>query len=280
MKRMILILLLMCILCGCGSRPEPSEPAVLTDTEPAPTQSVTEEGLASLQPQQPQAETVPPAAQDRMPGQVPYSILERDDSIRNENGDVLVSIRYQQVMLDNAWPEWENINRLLGESYQAFREETAYLRETPPEEWEKMLGDMGAVYGNFMASISARVTHNADGILSIRMHRDWFMGGVYNGDPFAFNFDLTTGERLPLSLLSDLPEQEFEAQLKQIVCDYLAPDRDLLFEDPAVTLQNFALEDIPYCIEEGELVLLFSTYTFGPGAMGPTVIRTGIYPQL
>ena len=277
MKRLILILLLMCILCGCGSGPEPSEPAVLTDTEPVPTQPVTEEGLISLQPQ---TETVPPAAGDRIPGEVSYSILERDDSIRNENGDVLVSIRYQQVILDDSRPEWEAINTLIESSYQAFREETAYLSETTPEEWEQILGEMGAVYGNFMANISAWVTHNAGGILSLRMHRDWFMGGVYNGDPFAFNFDLTTGERLPLSRLSDLPEAEFEAQLKQIVCRDLEAYRDTLFDDPAVILENFALEDFSYCIEEGELILLFSTYTFGPGVMGSTEVRTGLYPVL
>ena len=143
-----------------------------------------------------------------------------------------------------------------------------------------MLRDMGAVYGNFMANCTARVTHNDGKIFSIRMTRDWYMGGVYNGDPFAFNFDMTTGGQLPLAQLSDLPEAEFKAQLVQIVCDYLEPYREVLFEDPAQVMAEYTLEDFPYCIEDGELVLLFSTYTFGPGAMGSTVIYTGLYPQL
>ncbi len=282
MKRLIPVLMILCLLCGCGAPEEPSEPAVLTDTLP-PAQTEQEEGLISVKPGEAPVLTEPDLPEETTTlGEegVQYSVLERDDSIRNENGDVLVSICYQQIVLDKSRPEWENINALIENSYQAFREETAYLKETPPEEWEKMLGDMGAVYGNFMANISARVTHNADGILSIRMQRDWFMGGVFNSDPFALNFDLTTGEKLSLARLSDLPEQEFEAQLKTIVCDYLAPYREILFEDPAVTLESFALEDIPYCLEDGELVLLFSTYTFGPGTMGPTVIRTGFYPKL
>lgn len=277
MKRKIAIILLMLLLCGCTR--EPPEPAVLTDTVPT-TQAETEDVLISLS--EPEQEGTAPEEAPVTLGLngVQYSIMDRDDSIRNENGDVLVSIRYQQVILDNAQPEWARINTLIGESYRAFQEETAYLRDTPPEQWEQMLADMGAVYGNFMANCSARVTHNANGILSIRMHRDWFLGGVYNGDPFALNYDLTTGEKLSLARLSDLPEEEFTAQLKGIVCDYLAPDLDLLFGDPAVTLENYTLEDFPYCIEEGELILLFATYTFGPGSMGPTVIRTGIYPEL
>lgn len=281
MKRLILMLMIACLLCGCGAEQTPPEPAVLTDTLPT-TRSETEEDLVSLQPGETQPQPEPSQPEGKMVLQqdgAQYSVAEWDDSIRNENGDVLVSILYQQVILDNAKPEWGRINGLIRESYEAFREETAYLRETPAEQWEQMLQDMGALYGNFMANCSAQVTHNGDGILSIRMHRDWYMGGVYNGDPFALNFDLTTGEKLTLTRLTDQPEA-FEAQLKQIVCDYLAPNKDLLFEDPAVVLAEMSLEEIPYCLEEGELVLLFSTYTFGPGAMGPTVIRTGLYPKL
>ena len=279
MKRFVIILLLVCLLCGCSTGKEPPEPAILTDTTPT-TPPEGEEGLIVLetQPQVFQPAQPAPAFQGGNP--VQYSILERDDSVRNANADVLVSIRYQQVILDNAQPQWETINRQIEESYLAFREETAYLRETTPEEWETTLQEMGALYGNLMATCTAQVTHNDGKALSIRMTRQWYMGGVFNADPFAFNFDVTTGEELSLARLSKLPEEEFLAQLKRIVCDYLAPYADVLFEDPMVTMAEYTLEDFPYCIEDGELVLLFSTYTFGPGVMGSTVINTGLYPEL
>lgn len=279
MKKLLWIVLVLCLLCGCGVRQETGETAAAGGTEP-PAQAEEDAGLVIVETLARPETAEPEGTVPYLSGEASYTILEHDDSVRNENGDVLVSIRYQQVLLDNSHPEWEAVNALIQESYRAFLEETAYIRETPLEQWEQMLTDMGAVYGNLMANCTARVTHNTGGILSIRMHRDWFMGGVYNGDPFALNFDLTTGEKLPLARLSDLPEEEFAAQLKQIVCDYLAQDIDLLFEDPAIVLESYTLEDFPYCIEEGELVLLFSTYTFGPGVMGSTVIRTGIYPQL
>lgn len=274
-----MILALLGLLCGCGNHETPSEPAVLTDTTPT-TQATGEEGLIKLETHPQEEVPVQSEATFRGENPVQYSVLERDDSVRNANGDVLVSIRYQQVILDNARPQWVAVNQRLADSYQAFREETAYLQETPPEEWEKMLQEMGAVYGNFMANCTAEVTYNDGAVFSIRMTRDWYMGGVYNGDPFGFNFDVITGEELPLARLSDLPEAEFKNQLVQIVCDYLAPYREILFEDPAEVMAEYTLEDFPYCIEDGELVLLFSTYTFGPGAMGSTVIYTGLYPQL
>ena len=68
--------------------------------------------------------------------------------------------------------------------------------------------------------------------------------------------------------------------LEKLRITRLSAYRDTLFDDPAVILENFALEDFSYCIEEGELILLFSTYTFGPGVMGSTEVRTGLYPVL
>lgn len=279
MKRMIAIALLLCLLCGCGGREEPPEPAVLTDTVPT-TQTSADEGLIFLEPET-QPETQSAASAPAVPEDVPYSMVERNDSIRNDNGDVLITILYQRIILDSTGqPQWQNINEAILEDYNRFAADVAYLRETPAEEWEKMVQDMGSLYGNLMATRSAAVTNTEDGILSIRMQQDWFMGGVYNHDRYGLNFDLTTGEPLSLARLSDLPPEAFEDQLKQIVCAGLEKYREILFEDPAAVLESYTLETMGFYLEEGELVLVFPTYTFGPGAMGPTVIETGLYPKL
>ena len=188
--------------------------------------------------------------------------------------------QYDQVILDTAQERWQPINDRIGADYRGFLEELAYLQDTPPAQWEQMLQDMGAVYGNFLATCTPEVTCNGGDIFSIRMTRDWFLGGVYNRDYYGLNFDLTTGEELMLSRLSPLPEEAFLKQLKEIVSAALADNRDALFEDPAVILEDFTLADFSYCIEDRELVLLFPTYTFGPGVLGATEIATGLYPSL
>lgn len=283
MKRMICLLLLLCLLCGCGSRTGseqvPTGPEILTDTVPT-TQMHTEEALIDLQPQQEApVPTVAPAP--GFPDGVLYSVVEHDNSIRNAEGEVLVNIRYQRVILDSTQnPLWENVNEYILEDYRSFQENVAYVKETSAEEWEEMLQSTGILYGNLMANCSARVVNNSGGLFSIRMQREWFMGGVFNVDYHGLNFDLNTGEVLPLSRLSDLAEAEFEAQLKRIICAELQEDIDFLFQDPAEVLAEYTLSDFDFYIEEGELVLTFPTYTFGPGAMGPAVIPTGLYPQL
>ena len=284
MKRLIALLTLLCLLCGCGSQtaqtPDSTGPAVLTDMTTETQQSG--DGLIALEPTDRETTAVteadPPA-----PGQhqAAYTVLESDSSIRNDNGDVLVDIRYQRVILDTGTdPDWANINDRILEDCNRFREDVAYLRDTPVEDWEQMLQDMGMVYGNLMAWCGAKVTHNSGGIFSICMTREWYLGGVYNSDPYGLNFDLTTGEVLHLARLSDLPAEEFEEQLKGMVCDALAKDFDALFGDPAEVLETYTLDTMDFYMDEGELILTFPTYTFGPGSLGPTVIRTGLHPRL
>lgn len=279
MKRLTALLLaLMILLCGCDT-PEPATEPPATESQMLPIRPETEptsdnteaEGLLR------EPETASPA-----PGQhqAAFSLLENDHSIRSTQGDILVMIRYDQIILDTGRPEWAAINDRIAGDYLAFLEEMAYLQETPAAQWEQMLQDMGALYGNFLSTCIPEVTCNSGDIFSIRMTREWYMGGVYNRDSYGLNFDLATGEELTLARLSDLPEEEFAEQLKTIVCGELAEDYDALTEDPAAVLQDWTLADFSFFLEEGELVLTFPTYTFGPGAMGSTAVRTGLYPRL
>ncbi len=279
MKRFAVLALVLLLLCGCGAQKDMESAATDTILPPEPetyaeTQATEPAGEGLIR--EPQEETEPSETAPVYRGQAAYSILENDNSIRNDSGEILVLIQYDQVILDTAEPLWDSINDAVLQDYQAFLEETGDLHNTPVSEWEARMESMGAVYGNFLCKYTPEITQN-DGIFSICMMQEWFLGGVYTRDYYGTNFDLSTGKAVSLSQLSQLSEQDFAQQLKQIVCDTLTPDRDSLLEDPAAILEDYTLSDFSWCIEDGELILLFPTYTFGSGAMGPTVIKTGLY---
>ena len=202
MKKLTLILLALCLLAGCAATP--AETGAYTE---APAQ--TQPALQTLPP-----ETTAAEIPDAPLGQAVYSVLENDNSVRNENGDVLVNVLYEQVILDTARPEWAGINALILEDYRSFLSENAWILDTSSQQWEQQLQSMGAVYGNFLCNRRCLVTYNADGIFSIRMMQEWFLGGVFNCDYYGLNFNLTTGEELRLAELSDLAEEEFLDRLK------------------------------------------------------------------
>lgn len=284
MKKLAMLLVLCVLLCGCSGKtgetiPAPAETVpVLTATETqTPSVETPEDGLI----REPDIQTEPEEEEISIPqGQAGYSTLENDHSIRNDAGDILVGIGYEQVILDTSVETFRKVNERIAEDYREFLSDMSWLNETSPQEWETRLQDMGSLQSSFLSIRTAEVTCNSGGIFSIRMTQESYLGGVYNCDYYGLNFDLITGEPLALSSLSELPETELLDQLKGIVIDQVSENRDALLEDPETILEEYTLKDFSFCIEEGELVLLFPTYTFGPGVMGATQVRTGLYPVL
>ncbi len=209
--------------------------------------------------------------------QVGYVIVRQDDSLRNSNGDVIVRIEYDQVVVDEQWEELEKINEYIEQDYRNF---VSVIRnaygENSGAEIERFLIEAGMEYDSLFWTAGVEVTTNGDGILSLRYSTGWFLGGVFNGDHYGMIFDLDTGRALSLAELTDMSETELKAALVDSVCKALEPEREYLFSDPADVLANYELEDYLFFVENGEIVLEFPTYTFGPGAMGSTTVRTGI----
>lgn len=270
MKRMTALLLLLCLLTGCARESGEKETGSAghapqtPETVPARTETV---------PSPPQ--TAPAAG-----GQVLYSLLENDDSIRSAEGEVLVKILYEQVILGSPEPAVEAVNRAVAEDYRAFRDSLGYLHQTAPEQWQALLEAQDPLYGSYRCVERARVSSSEGGIFSICLTRERYLGDGFSQEQRGLTFDLNTGQQLTLDRLSPLPREEFLAWLKQTVCRVLEQSFDALALDPGQVLQEYTLEDFRFYVEEGELILTFPEGTFGTGAGGAVRIPTGLYPVL
>lgn len=214
------------------------------------------------------------AAADQASG-VAYEILEMDDSLRNDNGDILILRTYGKVVLQGDDPAYEAINEQIEADHQAFLDSETYWTV---EELEESIANGMFGYGDLMDTVSASVVHNADGYISIHMTIDWFMGGVYNCDSYGLTYDLDTGEEAKVEDILGLPADEALEQLNGLACEHLkAYYGEALFTDPMDILEQYTLEDYAFYLENGELVLTFSTYEFAPGAAGSATIHTGLY---
>lgn len=206
---------------------------------------------------------------------IPYEIVEVDNSIVNENGDILVRRTYQKVVLLSDDPACAAINAWIEADCDAFLADNVYMSV---EDWEAIVEQGGYGYDAFFETAVANVTHNADGILSIRIGMDHFQGGVYNTNFYGLTYDLTTGEEAKLADLVGLPEEETLALLNDVACEGLKEYYgDALFGDPMEVLVNYTLDNYSFYVDCGELVLTFTTYEFAYGAAGPATIYTGIF---
>lgn len=254
MKKMICLMLALTIaaglLAGCAAgekTPETEAIATIETTVPTETRPVSKDSAV-------------------------YEVVKRDDSYRNENGDVLVGITYEQVVLAETFPEWAAINQLIAGDYAAFLDNVAYVYDEPVEDVEARMESMGADYGDFFTNCVAEVVQNAEGIFSIRLTRDWFMGGVFNVDSFGLTFDLNTGEALTLDDLLNISDEE----LKSILAEKLMENAAALFDTPEAVLASYTMEDYIFYVENGEVVITFPTYSISYGAAGPITVHTGL----
>ena len=206
---------------------------------------------------------------------VPYEIVLVDNSVVNENGDILVRRTYEKVVLLSDDPACVAINALIEADCEAFLADNEYMSV---EDYEEIIEMGGYGYDAFFETATATVIHNANGIISIKIGADYFQGGVYNINYYGMTFDLTTGREAELVDILGMPEDEATELIREVAAEGLTEYYgDALFGDPAELLQTYSLEDFLFYVDNGELVLAFSTYEFSYGAAGPANIYTGIF---
>lgn len=206
---------------------------------------------------------------------VEFEYVLVDNSVRNDNGDILVSREYVKVVLLGDDPAYASINALIEADCELFlNSDIGWTVEELEEAVENLYG-----YDALFSDADAEVVHNEDGYLSIRIDEGWFMGGVCNCNFYGLTYDLTTGEEAKIEDVMGLPADEALVQLRELSAERLVEyyGQEGLLVEPAGILADYTLDDFRFYLESGELVLAFYTYEFACGAAGPADIHTGIY---
>lgn len=207
--------------------------------------------------------------------EVEYRLM--DGSWYNQNGDVLVSHVYKQVVVLDDSDAAQKINKAIEEDGTAFVTDQGVRMCETEEEMEEFLEMSGVGYDDLCHDADSKVTHNGGGILSIRMETQWYMGGVYNEDYYGMTFDLKTGEKLNVLQLMGGDAAKAKAMLDVIICDYIVKEYGAeLIDDPVQVLAGYSAAEYNFYVERGQIIVTFDTYTFACGADGATVVPTGI----
>lgn len=201
------------------------------------------------------------------------TLQKEDRSIKDENGNVVIEYYYDKAVLEGAEnnPQFSNINQMLQEDCDSFFSENGDMKEeyeVVPDERKQEL-----VEYPFQCITTGEISFNQNGILSVKLMEEWYMGGVYNVNYHGENFDLETGERLELTDCFSMSEEETLEYLRNQTKAYIDshPD-DGWISDVEETVNSYTLDQFEFYIEEGTVNLCYPTYELGPGAMGPVVI--------
>lgn len=197
-----------------------------------------------------------------------YDIFREDRSFLDERSKKpLIEVYYDRVEVAENVPGAKLINAYISAQCEAFLGQRDGL-ETHLE-FPGLSTD-----SPFYCTSAAEVSHNEDGVFSVKSSESWFMGGVGNYNLSGMTFDMETGELLTLAELC--PQKE--GQIREYTLAWMDEtygEEDFFGREE--TLAKYAYEEIPFFILNGQIVLCFPTYTFAAGASGPTIIETGMF---
>ena len=91
-------------------------------------------------------------------------------------------------------------------------------------------------------------------------------------DHYGLNFDLTTGNKATICMVTGMEWDELKPMLQKILAEF----RGRHFTIPDDALEQFKMEDLPFFIQNGEIMIAFPTYSVAVGAEGCVIVPTGI----
>ncbi len=208
----------------------------------------------------------PLAVQEEIPESVEYKIEKDELSFENTEQDLYLTQYFEKVVITDEGETFKKINALIQKQSDRFiddsKENESFVKD------ESYMSNMH--YSNYC---SAAVTKNSDGILSIKMTRTWFMGGVSNIDSYGLNYNLKTGEELNIAEFLGMTKTETENFFKE---ESKKQIKEGFFEDAAKTIDNYSLSDFNYYIKNDSIFLCHSTYSLAPGAAGEIIMEIPI----
>ncbi len=198
--------------------------------------------------------------------------IERiDNSIYNESGEKVCDIYFDKATIEPVRDKDTTINKLIEKNENEFL-------NLHNDEREDIIRDSKLIGVKFSDTMSAEITNNDNGILSIRYTQDYMMGGVHSIEHTGVIYDLKTGKEAELenifNINAELLSEYFKAITRRYVAENYISD---LNDNVAETINNYTIKDYKAYIKNGEVFLCIPTYSLTYGAVGSFEIPTSLY---
>lgn len=247
------------------------EPAETTSRKDTPVQTLSPEDTAAddtiPDPDRVETETIPAGRReyslDTTLGPVDYEIVRWDRSTENQ------TYYYDYVTFNSGGEGY----RIIGEDQYRAAEE--YMTALSQEQLDNPILDIlgNPISGYWKAE--TQVTHNGDGVFSVRTKSEKYSGGnASDRQMLNRTYSLKTGEILELSDLFDAEEDLILKTLKEAAWEEVSSD--ILLDDAQATYASMDFDDFEFWVQDGEVILWIRQYLLSPGVRGPITAPTGI----
>lgn len=143
--------------------------------------------------------------------------------------------------------------------------------ETAANEYSKNLIKQGKPFTPFAISNTYLVTYNKNNTLSISIIYQQYIGGRNSYIRTTYNYDLSSGESMPLRSLFK-QGVDYRGTLNKLITQKINEDKQLYPSISSIQFKGIA-EDQPYYLDNNNLVIFFRFNEIAPAASEIPVIR-------
>lgn len=143
--------------------------------------------------------------------------------------------------------------------------------ENAANEYSQSLAKQGKPFSPFEISNTYLVTYNKNNVLSISIIYQQYIGGRSSYIRTTYNYDLNSGESMPLRSLFK-QGVDYRATLNKLITKKINENKQLY---PSISSKQFKgiAEDQPYYLDNNNLVIFFRFNEIAPAASEIPVIR-------
>lgn len=201
---------------------------------------------------------------------VEYTVETTDHSIV-DNDAAFLYLYYDAVQIKDDIPNKDDINAAIVQYCENVFERNGGIESL----LENAKSPLCTIESPFECTVSSEVTNNSEGIFSIIMTTNWYMGGVFDYGYGCFTYDLNEGKAVEISSLLNMSEEAAAELMKEKMMEFMdaRPDGGWYYD----VIEDYGYNDFKWFIDEGQLMLALDKYEAATGATGGAIIETGIY---
>ncbi len=205
------------------------------------------------------------------PKSVSYTTTKDDRSGVLDYGEGYNRVRYdnyyERVVVDSSYRYADEINAYIKtKSDQFFSEETNNFMEYVEEYATKETSPLGNDV-EFSNNLTLLGVYNDNGILSIRLCRDWMVGGVGDGSIYSYTFRLKDGKAITLPELLGKSEAETKQMVENAVYAKIDQVPGAFESDAKSIVSQCSASDYKYFVDEqGDVYVTFYRYEISQSA--------------
>ena len=206
-----------------------------------------------------------------------YSVETVQDSLTDDNGEIIATISYEKPILEGESKEINLINQSIENDCKKIFDEYR----------DRLFSYAQIDYDNrttydiyYYCTYDCVVTNNDNGVISFKITSNWYAGGVSSTNYYGLTYSLETGKALSLADVVEGSSSEIKKRVVAASKNYMRKHSEIGWLNDELynaqnIINNYEVSKYKYYLKGNKAFICFDTYELATGVFGAQIISIG-----